>query len=244
MAAKQRTTTFRHEDRQRIYEYLGRNGPATEAEVRDRLRIDPSGMRHHVAILRRDGFLEERDGKLDVLLEEAETEEHRAEGVEFEIRRARQRDLAGLVGAIRQVAEDGRYIEAETVADVVDHEEVLLRYDDLEWRIFFVAAVDEEVVGWVHLNAPQMEKLSHTAELTLGVLENYRDHSIGSHLLERGLQWAATNGYEKIYNSLPATNEEAVEFLKTHGWEVEAVREDHYRIDGEYVDEVMLAKRL
>jgi hypothetical protein len=28
------------------------------------------------------------------------------------------------------------------------------------------------------------------------------------------------------------------------GWETEAVREDHYSIDGEYVDEVMMAKHL
>jgi ribosomal protein S18 acetylase RimI-like enzyme len=242
--AEQQPAVFGHADRQRIYEELERSGPATESDLRDRLRIDPSGMRHHVAILRRDGFVEERDGELHVLLDESETEEHRSEGVAFEIRRARQRDLTGLVGAIRQVAEDGRYIEAETVADVVDQEDVLLRHDDLEWRIFFVAVVDDDVVGWVHLNAPRMEKLSHTAELTLGVLENYRDHGIGSHLLKRGLEWAASNGYEKIYNSLPATNEEAVDFLEGHDWEVEAVREGHYRIDGEYVDEVMLAKRL
>jgi hypothetical protein len=45
-------------------------------------------------------------------------------------------------------------------------------------------------------------------------------------------------------NSGPATNEEAIEFLKTRGWETEAVRDGHYRIDDEYVDEVMLAKRL
>jgi ribosomal protein S18 acetylase RimI-like enzyme len=47
-----------------------------------------------------------------------------------------------------------------------------------------------------------------------------------------------------VYNSLPATNEDAVAFLESHGWTVEAVREDHYEIDGDLVDEVMLARRL
>jgi hypothetical protein len=49
------------------------------------------------------------------------------------------------------------------------------------------------------------------------------------------------NGIEKIYNSIPATNEDAIEFLSDHGWETEAVREDHYKFDEEYVDEVMMA---
>ena len=29
-----------------------------------------------------------------------------------------------------------------------------------------------------------------------------------------------------------------------HGWETEAVRANHYRLDGDYVDEVMMATRL
>jgi len=47
-----------------------------------------------------------------------------------------------------------------------------------------------------------------------------------------------------MYNSVPSSNEEAVEFLKTNGWEIEAVREDHYKLDDDYVDEVMMAVRL
>ena len=236
--------SFGHEDRRRIYEYVERHGVVDPEAVRDVLEIDPRGFRHHVAILRRDRRIEDGDDGLRVAFEDGETEEHAADGVSFAIRQARQEDLSGLVGAIRRVAEEGTYIEAESVADVIDHEEVLLRHNELESRVFFVATVGEEVVGWVHLVGPEQEKLGHTAELTVGVLENYRGHGIGSHLLERGLQWAAANGYEKIYNSVPATNDAAITFLESHGWEVEAVRAGHYLIGGEYVDEVMLAIRL
>ncbi|MDY7081036.1 MAG: GNAT family N-acetyltransferase, partial [Halobacteria archaeon] len=51
-------------------------------------------------------------------------------------------------------------------------------------------------------------------------------------------------GYEKLYQSIPSTNEEGIEYLKAHGCEVEAIREDHYKIDGDYVDEVMMAIKL
>ncbi|MGA9399444.1 N-acetyltransferase family protein, partial [Haladaptatus sp.] len=164
--------------------------------------------------------------------------------IEFVIRPARQEDLSGIVGAIRQVAQEGSYIVAETVADEIDHQEALLRHNDLESRMFFVATVGDEVVGWVHLHAPELDKLSHTAELTVGVLDEYQGHGIGSHLLERGLEWAGANGYEKVYQSAPSTNENAIDFLEAHGWETEAVRKNHYKIDGEYVDEVMMAVKL
>jgi len=236
--------SFVHDDRRRIYEYVESRGAVAPDEVRDALRIDPRGFRHHVAILKRDGLIEAEDEKLRIAFESGGTEEHRTDGVAFAIRMARQDDLSGLVGAIRRVAGAGTYIEAETVADVIDHEEVLLRHNELESRVFFVATVEGEVVGWVHLDAPEIEKLSHTAELTLGVLEEYRGHGIGSHLLERGMEWAAANGYEKIYQGLPASNEAAIAFLEGHGWAVEATRRDRYRIDGAYVDETMMAVSL
>ncbi|WP_312912317.1 GNAT family N-acetyltransferase [Natronosalvus caseinilyticus] len=235
---------FGHEDRKRIYEYVERHGAVHPDDAQERLRIDPGGFRHHVAILKRDGRLEDRNGRLQVAIDAGAEEEYQSDDLEFHIRPARQDDLAGIVGAIRQVAEERTYIVAESVADEVDHQNALLRHNEIESRMFFVATVGDEVVGWVHLHAPELEKLSHTAELTVGVIEEYRGNGIGSHLLSRGLEWAGANAYEKVYNSVPSSNEDAIAFLERHGWEVEAVREDHYKLEGEYVDEVMMALEL
>ncbi|ELY46202.1 GNAT family N-acetyltransferase [Natronorubrum tibetense] len=232
---------FGHDDRKRIYEHVERHGAVDPDDVQGVLGIDPSGFRHHVAILKRDGKLEESDGKLRVTIAAGAEEEYVSEDLEFHIRPARQEDLTGIVGAIRQVAEEKTYIEAESVADEIDHQDALLRHNEIESRMFFVATVEDEVVGWVHLHAPELEKLSHTAELTVGVLEEYRGHGIGSHLLSRGLEWAGANGYERVYQSVPSSNEDAIAFLEGHDWETEAVREDHYKLNGHYVDEVMMA---
>ncbi|GAB7020599.1 N-acetyltransferase family protein [Halostagnicola bangensis] len=235
---------FGHEDRKRIYEYVERKGAVDPETVRTQLRIDAGGFRHHVAILKRDGRLQSDNDKLRVTIDAGAREEYVTEDLEFHIRPARQEDLTGIVGAIRQVAEERTYIVAESVADEIDHESALLRYNELESRMFFVATVENEVVGWVHLNAPELDKLSHTAELTVGVLEEYRGHGLGSHLLSRGLEWAGANGYEKVYQSVPSVNEDAIEFLESHGWGTEAIRKDHYKLNGEYTDEVMMAIEL
>ncbi|RQG97743.1 GNAT family N-acetyltransferase [Natrarchaeobius chitinivorans] len=235
------TLEFGHEDRKEIYEYVERQGAVDPDATRDHLGLDPSAFRHHVAILKRDGRLTEERGTLRVTIDAGAEEEYVSGDLEFHIRPARQEDLTGIVGAIRQVVGEKTYIEAESVADEIDHEETLLRHNELESRMFFVATVEEDVVGWVHLYAPELEKLSHTAELTVGVIEEYRGHGIGAHLLARGLEWTGSNGYEKVYQSIPSTNEEAIAFLEEHDWAIEAVREDHYKIDGRYVDEVMMA---
>ncbi|MFB6086967.1 MAG: N-acetyltransferase family protein [Haloarculaceae archaeon] len=233
---------FDHDDRRDIYNYIESHGSVRPEKARRALDMEPRAFGHHVAILKRDGILVEVDGSLRIAYEDDVERSHETDdGFEFTIRRAREEDLTGLVGVIRQSIGDGTYVDAETVADVIDHEEVLMRSNELHSRIFFVATVDNEVVGWVNIGTNETEKLDHTAKLTVGVLEEYRGHGIGSHLLERGLDWADDHGIEKLYNSVPAVNEAAIEFLESHGWETEAVREDHYKVDGEYVDEVMMA---
>jgi L-amino acid N-acyltransferase YncA len=236
---------FGHRGRKDLYEYVESHGTADPGEARDALHMEPREFGHHAAILRRDGVLEENeDGHLRVAYDEVTEEEYARDDVEFTIRQARQDDIQGLIGVMRSAIGNGTYVEAENVVDLIDHEEVLLRHNEFELRMFFVATVEDDVVGWVHLNHPEMEKLSHTAELTVGVLEEYRGNGIGSQLLQRGLQWATEQGYEKIYNSVPSSNDGAIEFLQGHDWEIAATRANHYKLEGEYSDEVMLERDL
>lgn len=231
-------------DLRRIYEFVERSGAVEARDVWEHFEMDPVQFQHQLAVLRRDGYLEKRDGRLRVVLDAGTDEEHSAGDVSFVIRPARQEDLSSIVGAIRTVAGERRYIVAETVAEQLRHEGVLLRNNDRLRRMFFVATAENEVVGWAHCQTPNVQKLRHTAELTVGVLEEYRRHGIGSHLLQRGLQWAASNGCEKVYDSLPATNPDGITFLLENGWNIESVRSDHYKLDRGLIDEVMLAHQL
>lgn len=233
-----------HRGRKDIYEYVESHGNVREREVRATLGMDPREFGHHVNILKRDGILAEtEDGHLQVAYAETDETEHEADELTYTIRQARQADITGLIGVMRE-AIDEEYVVAESVADMIDHEEVLLRRNEVESRMFFVACVEDDVVGWVHLEHPEVEKLRHTAELTVGVLDGYRGHDIGRNLLDRGLDWGREQGYEKVYNSVPSTNERAIGFLEDQNWEIEARREDHYKIGDDYVDEVMMGIRL
>jgi len=232
-------------ERQTIYRFVDRNGPVKPADAADVVGIDPETFQHHLAILRRDDLLTERpDGRLAVVLDDGEAVEHEEAGVAYTIRPARPSDIGGVVGVIQTVTSEAAYIDAEGVAERLAYEDTVVRQCPTRCRVVFVATVDSDVVGWTHVSMPESESLSNTAELTMGVLAEYRRHGIGSHLLQRGVEWAASRECRKVYNSVPATNERAVSFLRNADWSVEAVRSDHYEIDGELVDEVMLARQL
>ncbi len=235
---------FDSEEHRHIYEYVERTGAVAIDELPDACSMDRSTVDEIVSELCDGELLREADGYVRIAMETGEESQHTVDDLTFTIRPANQQDLKGIVGVMRQVAEENDYLVAESVVDLLDHEEVVFRHNDLESRIFFIATVDDDVVGWVHLHSPNYEKLAHTAECTMGVLEEFRGHSIGSQLMERGLQWATEHGYEKVYQSIPATNQGAVRFLEDHRWETEAIRRAHYKIDDEYVAEQQMGVML
>ncbi|TMT85641.1 GNAT family N-acetyltransferase [Haloterrigena sp. H1] len=211
--------------------------------------------------LQAEGYLTDVDGKFRIALSATTVDLECDEGA-IVIRPAREEDRAGVVETMRTVAEDETYVVAENVAMELDRESALVRANEARSRIVFVAilmpepeddetesseertepsATDGDVVGWLHIDAPALPALRHTAELTVGVDPQYQRQGIGSSLLEYGLEWASNAGYQKLYQNVPATNDDTLAFLDEHGWQRDGEHEGQYCLDGELVDEIMLA---
>jgi len=232
---------FRTETGKRIYQYVERHGTAARHRTLSALDVEADEFQDELEWLVTNGYLEDDGGTLRVDLGAGSVERHESDDREYAIRPARQEDFEGVVDAIRDVTSEETYVVAESVAERLLYEDAVNRHNTVESRVFFVATVDGDVVGWAHLDLPQVDKLQSTAKLTVGVRGEYRRHGIGSQLVDRALGWAEANGYRKLYNSVPSTNDGALAFLEEHGWNTEGIRRDHYTIGDEPVDEVMMA---
>ncbi|WP_181692035.1 GNAT family N-acetyltransferase [Natronomonas sp. LN261] len=233
--------TFETEAGEEIYRYVERHGTAARHRVREVTSLPPEEFQDALGELKDRGYLEDDGGTLQIALDVGSVEAYSTDDVEYVIRPARQSDFEGLIDTIRDVTAEDTYIVAESIAEQLLYEDAVNRHNTAESRVFFVATVEGQVIGWSHLDLPQLDKLQSTAQLTVGVRGDYQQHGIGGRLVDRALEWAEANGYRKVYNSVPITNDEALAFLKSRGWETEGVRKDHYTIDDSYVDEVMLA---
>lgn len=234
--------TFDSDDSKRIYRYVDRHGTVARDRVREALDMQPDRFQRALTRLEDEAYLEETGDGLQLSVDFGETEEYETEEFTYAVEPARDEHRDELVGTIlRDVTATETYVVAERVGERLLYDETVIRHNPVESNAVFVATVDGAVVGWVHLELPQAERLRETGTMTVGVREEYRGNGIGSTLLRKGIDWAETNGYRKLYISVPAINENAVEFLDAHGWEMDAVREEYYTIDGEPVDEVMMA---
>ncbi|SEV86526.1 GNAT family N-acetyltransferase [Natrinema salifodinae] len=236
--------SFASDASRRIYEYVERHGTVERHKVLDVVSLPSEEFRTRLEELKSDGYLEEDGGTLRIALEFGAVEKHDLGEFTVVIRPARQMDFEGLVDTIRDVTAKETYVVAETIAEQLLYENTVIRHNAVQSRTFFVATVDGDVVGWTHLDCDGVDPVREVAQQTVGVREGYRGHGIGSALLQRGIEWAEANGYRKVYNSIPVVNDTALEFLTVHGWNTEAIRRDHYTIDGEHIDEVMMAYEL
>ncbi|MBV0925287.1 GNAT family N-acetyltransferase [Halomicroarcula limicola] len=233
--------TFETNEARSVYQYVERHGTAARHRARAATELDTDEFREAVEHLLSKGYLADDGGTLSLALDVGSIETYENGSVTYTIRPARPDDFEGLVEAIRNVSDESTYVVAESVAEQLLYEDAVTRHNTVQSRVFFVATVDDEVVGWCHLDLPQLDKLRETAQLTVGVVSAYRGQDIGSQLIERGIEWARANGYRKLYNSVPATMEPALAFLEDHGWNTEGIRRNHYTVGDEQVDEVMMA---
>jgi ribosomal protein S18 acetylase RimI-like enzyme len=236
---------FDTKDRERVYKFIRNRGPISPAQLRgaEVLPMGPGRSWQILAILKRDGYVTEVEGMLRDDYQPGESERLRVEDVDVRVREARLDDLSGLAGVVRQVIEGETYIVGETIRDQLADADTLLHGDSASTPMYFVALVDGEVIGWVHLEGRAVEKLDGVVYLTMGLLDEYRGLGIGSRLMQRACAWANHYGYRKVSSNVPATNGSAIDFLRTNGWEQEATRPNHYEIDGDTVDEVLLSYR-
>lgn len=235
------TPTFEMDAAKEIYEFVERHGSATRRTLRNVVPCTPREFRVYLDDLIEKGYLEETAGTIQLALDVGSGKRYESEGVSCTIRPGQPDDFESLIDTIRNVTDDKSYVVAESVAEKLLYEDTVTRHNPVQSRVFFVAATENDIVGWTHLDLPQLEQLKDSARQTVGVRDTYRGYGIGSELLQRGIDWADASDFRKVYNNIPATNEAAMDFLEEHGWDTEAIRQDHYTIDGEPVDEVMMS---
>lgn len=233
--------TFESEEARAIYRHVEGNGTVAIDEARAAVGLSQTAFREHLDRLKSGGYVEERDGTLEIALDVGAEATHETGDFTYVVRPARNEDFEALVDTIEAVTSKRTYVVAERLAEELRYDDTVTRHTSVWSRVFFVATVDDDVVGWSHLELPQLEKLRQTTRATVGVREDYRGYGIGARLLDRALDWAEANDYLKVYNNVARTNGNAIAFLERHGWEEEAVHRNHYTIGHKQVDEVMLA---
>jgi RimJ/RimL family protein N-acetyltransferase len=162
-----------------------------------------------------------------------------------QVRRSVPTDAPAIVAAIEAVCAEGMYFQTDTFVPNEHWKAVLDRPESVPQHLLAVAELEGEIIGSVRLFAGMCgPKDRHVAELGILVLPPHRGQGVGRRLMTYALDWATDQGLRKITLSVFATNRRAIRICEQFGFAAEGEREMQYRIQGEYVDEILMAKFL
>ncbi|MEW2247495.1 MULTISPECIES: GNAT family N-acetyltransferase [unclassified Streptomyces] len=109
-----------------------------------------------------------------------------------------------------------------------------------------VAELDGRVVGYVRLGTPTpLPTNAHVRYIRgLAVAEEVRGRGVGRALLRAAVEEARAKGFRRITLRVLGHNTGARALYESEGFVVEGVQPEEFLLDGVYVDDVMMGKRL
>jgi RimJ/RimL family protein N-acetyltransferase len=145
---------------------------------------------------------------------------------------------------VRSVAAERVFLMTEQLTRTVEEVRQQFRDADPRTELYLVAEVEGAVVGGADFRRGRQSKNAHVAELGVSVLRAYRRLGLGEGLLRAGLEWARAEGIRKVRLGVFATNASAIALYRKLGFVEEGCLKGEVILNGQPVDELLLAVRL
>ncbi|MDQ0258025.1 RimJ/RimL family protein N-acetyltransferase [Evansella vedderi] len=99
-----------------------------------------------------------------------------------------------------------------------------------------------KLVGYLALFGQTLQRNSHSAYIVVGIIEDYQGQGLGKKLFIQMEEWAKEKGIHRLELTVMKHNYKALQLYLKMGFEIEGVKRDSLKVNGEYVDEYYLSK--
>jgi len=167
-------------------------------------------------------------------------------GMDLSIRDADPADAEALVGILNPIIEARTYTAFDTPFTVEVERRYLLDFPPRGiWKVA-IRRADDRLVGFqiVEPFATYTRAFDHVGTLGTYVDLALRGQGIARRLFDATFRAAKQKGYEKIFTFVRADNSAALHAYRAQGFLVIGTARQHARIDGRYIDEILIEKML
>lgn len=162
------------------------------------------------------------------------------------IRRAQPDDAQAVVNILNPIIEAGVYTALDTPFSVEEEREFIASFP--RRGIFHVAVLmpEDHVVGFQNVEpfASYTHAFDHVGVVGTFVDLACRRRGIGTQLFQATFQAALDDGYEKLFTYIRADNPGALSCYLRHGFRIVGTAHRQLKINGRYVDEIVVEKLL
>ena len=109
---------------------------------------------------------------------------------------------------------------------------------------FILIAEDKggEIAGYIWASRGRMNRVRHTAYIVVGIRRAHRHQGIGTEFFKRTDEWARENDLVRLELTVECENTAAIGLYEKNGFTVEGKRSKSMKVNGEFVDELYMAK--
>jgi RimJ/RimL family protein N-acetyltransferase len=119
-------------------------------------------------------------------------------------------------------------------------EQILASEQERMW----VVTDEQQIVGYLGLRRGNANRTRHAAVIALGLLQTYCGQGWGTRLLQQAEAWAREHRIRRLGLTVMVHNERALRLYLKQGFAIEGLQKDSLLVDGNYVNEVGMAKIL
>lgn len=102
----------------------------------------------------------------------------------------------------------------------------------------------EQLVGYLSAAGGNYRRNQHCAHIVVGIRQAYVGQGLGTRLFRAIETWARANNLHRLELTVMAHNEAGIALYTKMGYEEEGIRRHALMVDGNWVDELFMAKLL
>lgn len=122
------------------------------------------------------------------------------------------------------------------------NEELIVNYLSDESDLFLGVFSEHEIVGFLVAKRGNFRRIRHSAYIVIGIRHAFQGQGIGTNLFDKLDEWVRKYQVKRLELTVEVANIPAINLYEKQGFSIEGIKRKTMLVDGEFVDEYMMAK--
>ena len=160
------------------------------------------------------------------------------------IREAVPRDAEQLVALIAD-AENSGFMMFDSGERKMTAEQLAKRIEAMEKdasSTILLAESENALAGYMFVIGNTLNRTRHSVYIAIGIGEKNRVQGVGTQLFAQLELWAEDRNVQRIELTVMINNRAGVALYKKMGYQIEGIKKNSLKVDGNYIDEYYMAK--
>lgn len=159
----------------------------------------------------------------------------------MQIRKIDQSEAKTFFDCMKSIDQETKFMMFEPDERQFD-ENLITSYLTNKDDLFIGAFNEHEIVGFLSAKRGSFRRIRHSAYIVIGIRQTSQRQGIGSKLFDKLDEWARKNQLKRLELTVEVVNNPAINLYKKKGFSIEGTKRKTMLVDGEFVDEYMMAK--